>query len=151
MPLSRNPSRSAAVALLAVAAVVLAAVWWLGRTTDDVGQATARPTVPSTAAASVDPASGLPVVRVADLPPEARDTLALIDAGGPFPSDRDGAVFQNRERLLPAQARGWYHEYTVPTPGETDRGARRIVTGRDGLAYWSPDHYASFGVIEEDP
>ena len=98
-------------------------------------------------AATTDPVSGLPVVHVEHLPPEAAATLALIASDGPFPYDQDGAVFQNREGILPARARGHYHEYTVPTPGEDDRGARRIVTGADGERYWTADHYASFAWI----
>ena len=71
-------------------------------------------------------------------------TLALIDAGGPFPYRQDGTVFSNREHLLPAEAFGYYHEYTVPTPGAHDRGARRIVTGSQSEAYYTDDHYRSF-------
>jgi ribonuclease T1 len=71
-------------------------------------------------------------------------TLALIDAGGPFPYRQDGTVFSNREHLLPAEAHGYYHEYTVPTPGSADRGARRIVMGNQGEAYYTDDHYRSF-------
>lgn len=93
------------------------------------------------------PAPTTPYVDVVDLPTEAVHTLALIDAGGPFPYSRDGATFENRERLLPDHARGWYREYTVPTPGSADRGARRIIVGRDGTAYWTQDHYASFARI----
>ena len=78
---------------------------------------------------------------------EARATLLLIDAGGPFPYGQDGAVFQNREGLLPDRAEGHYREYTVPTPGEDDRGARRIVAGANGERYWTADHYASFAWI----
>jgi len=76
--------------------------------------------------------------------------LRLIDAGGPFPHRRDGVVFQNRERRLPAQARGYYHEYTVPTPGARDRGARRIVTGGNPPAafYYTDDHYSTFRRIQ---
>jgi len=94
--------------------------------------------------ATTDPASGLPLVDQADLPAGAADTLALIDAGGPFPYDEDDRTFFNREGLLPEQSQGYYREYTVPTPGEDDRGARRIVTGSDGEYYWTSDHYASF-------
>ena len=83
-------------------------------------------------------------VRVADLPPEARHTLALIERGGPFPYERDGIVFGNREGLLPKRARGYYHEYTVKTPGSRDRGARRIVAGGPGEFYYSDDHYRTF-------
>lgn len=84
------------------------------------------------------------------LPEEARDTLALIASDGPFPHRQDGAVFQNRERRLPAQARGYYREYTVRTPGERTRGARRIVTGGDPptLYWYTDDHYASFRRFE---
>ena len=73
-----------------------------------------------------------------------QQTLALIDAGGPFPYRQDGTVFSNREHLLPAEAHGYYHEYTVPTPGSADRGARRIVMGNQGEAYYTDDHYRSF-------
>ena len=88
-------------------------------------------------------------VAVAELPPEARRTLALIRTGGPFPYDRDGIVFNNREKLLPARERGWYHEYTVVTPGARNRGARRIVAARSGEFYYTDDHYASFRRIRE--
>jgi ribonuclease T1 len=86
----------------------------------------------------------VPSVAAVDLPAEAQQTLALIDAGGPFPYDRDGVVFENREGLLPHESTGYYHEYTVPTPGENDRGARRIITGASGELYWTDDHYRSF-------
>ncbi len=92
-------------------------------------------------------AEGMPTVREADLPGEARDTLDLIDAGGPFPYERDGAVFGNFEGLLPRRQRGYYHEYTVRTPGSPGRGARRIVTGRGGETYYTDDHYASFTAV----
>lgn len=85
-----------------------------------------------------------------DLPPEARQTLRLIQAGGPFPYQKDGSTFFNREQLLPQQARGYYREYTVPTPGARDRGARRIVTGGNPptVFYYTADHYRSFRRIE---
>lgn len=83
------------------------------------------------------------------LPPEAGETLALIKAGGPFPYARDGAVFRNREGLLPARPGGYYREYTVRTPGARDRGARRIVAGRGGEYYYTHDHYRSFTRIRE--
>lgn len=88
--------------------------------------------------------SGLVTVDASVLPREARATLALIAQGGPFPYDRDGVVFQNRERILPKKASGYYHEYTVPTPGESDRGARRIIVGDQGELYYTGDHYQSF-------
>jgi ribonuclease T1 len=93
---------------------------------------------------STDPESGLPWVRLAALPPEAAETVDLIDAGGPFPEDEDGGTFGNREELLPDRPSGYYAEYTVPTPGADDRGARRIVAGDAGELYWTDDHYRSF-------
>jgi ribonuclease T1 len=87
--------------------------------------------------------------KISELPPEARATLARIKAGGPFPYQRDGAVFGNREGLLPKRNRGYYREYTVKTPGARDRGARRIVVGRDGEYYYTDDHYRSFRRIIE--
>jgi ribonuclease T1 len=93
---------------------------------------------------AIDPVSGLSMVELADLPPEATETLALIDREGPFPYDQDGAVFQNREGILPDRPSGYYREYTVETPGSPDRGARRIVSGADGELYWTADHYDSF-------
>jgi ribonuclease T1 len=88
-------------------------------------------------------------VAVARLPPEARQTLERVKTGGPFAFQRDGAAFGNREGLLPRRERGYYREYTVPTPGARDRGARRIVAGRDGEYYYTPDHYRSFWRIRE--
>ena len=83
------------------------------------------------------------------LPKEAVETIALIRKGGPFPHQRDGSTFGNRERMLPSRERGWYREYTVKTPGARDRGARRIVAGRDGTLYYTDDHYRSFRRILE--
>lgn len=83
------------------------------------------------------------------LPSEAHDTLDLIDAGGPFPYDQDGTVFQNREGVLPAQGTGYYHEYTVITPGSPTRGARRIVTGEEVQEdYYTADHYETFDLVD---
>jgi len=83
-------------------------------------------------------------ISTAELPPEAVITLGLIESGGPFPYSRDGTVFYNYEGLLPAKPGGYYHEYTVITPGESDRGARRIVAGAGGEYYYTDDHYNSF-------
>ncbi|GAB4115689.1 MAG: hypothetical protein Fur0026_01820 [Sideroxydans sp.] len=91
----------------------------------------------------------LAVVSVAQLPPEARDTLRLIKQGGPFPFSRDGVVFGNYERVLPPQPRGYYHEYTVQTIGVRHRGARRIVCGPLPECYYSADHYRTFRRIRE--
>ena len=91
----------------------------------------------------------LPLVRLGDLPPEAARTIGLIESGGPFPEpERDGGVFGNREELLPDQPFGYYREYTVPTPGSYDRGARRIVAGSPGEYYWTDDHYSSFSRVD---
>jgi ribonuclease T1 len=99
----------------------------------------------STRVESRDPETGLRLVDLTALPAEARRTVALIDAGGPFPYAKDGVAFGNRERLLPIKPAGYYHEYTVPTPAEGDRGARRVVTG-DGHRqfFYTGDHYLSF-------
>ena len=88
-------------------------------------------------------------VPVEKLPLEARQTVALIKAGGPFPYAQDGKTFQNREKHLPPRERGYYREYTVKTPGAKDRGARRIVSGRGGEFYYTEDHYRSFRRIIE--
>ena len=92
-------------------------------------------------------------VALADLPPEAREVVALVHQGGPFHYDRDGVVFGNRERILPAEPRGYYHEYTVPTPGVKSRGARRIICGGPATApaacWYTSDHYRSFRRIRE--
>ena len=92
-------------------------------------------------------------VTLRDLPREAQQTIALIHKGGPFPYERDGVTFGNRERQLPHQRRGFYHEYTVTTPGATNRGARRIICGGPQRApevcYYTDDHYASFRRIRE--
>lgn len=84
-----------------------------------------------------------------ELPPEAQHTLALVRAGGPFRYAQDGRTFGNREGLLPRRGHGYYREYTVETPGERDRGPRRIVAGRDGELFYTDDHYRSFRRIRE--
>jgi ribonuclease T1 len=82
------------------------------------------------------------------LPSQAHDTLDLIEQGGPYPYSRDGTVFQNREGVLPSQSSGYYHEYTVITPGSSTRGARRIVTGEETREdYYTADHYESFDLV----
>lgn len=90
-----------------------------------------------------------PVVALADLPVQGRKTYALIFNGGPFPYDKDGSVFANRERVLPRYQRGYYREYTVKTPGSRNRGARRIICGGQAVTmpdtcYYTQDHYSSF-------
>jgi len=93
------------------------------------------------------PVSGLATISANDLPAEAIDTLILIDSGGPFPFDKDDSTFQNREGILPDEDQDWYREYTVITPGESTRGARRIVAGAENDLYWTDDHYSSFSEI----
>ena len=104
------------------------------------------------AAKAPNPAqSELPAVAIGSLPPEAQSTYQLIYAGGPFPYGKDGTVFLNRERLLPAKGRGYYREYTVKTPRSRDRGPRRIVCGGPSrvpqACYYTADHYTSFSRI----
>ena len=88
-------------------------------------------------------------VILSSLPPEARDTLRLIKQGGPFAYPRDGVVFGNFEKRLPQKQRGYYHEYTVKTPGARIRGARRIVCGKPSECYYTGDHYQTFKLIRE--
>jgi guanyl-specific ribonuclease Sa len=129
-----------------------------GADSDDslAGMASTAPADPMDGDAAESPrrrAGPDPVRADAWLPPEAVETLALIEAGGPFPYRRDGVTFENRERLLPAKPRGYYREYTVPTPGSRDRGARRIVAGGDppDVFYYTADHYRSFRRVEGLP
>ena len=88
-------------------------------------------------------------IRTAELPPEARQALERIKAGGPFSYSNDGRTFGNREAQLPKRERGYYREYTVPTPGARDPGARRIVAGRGGELYYTDNHYRTFKRIIE--
>lgn len=147
---------------LLVALLTAVLVWWLngdgGTSTQDDPDSTpsaqapensVTPSLPASdapdAGGDADPESGLPWVELDTLPPEAAETVALIDQGGPFPyPEKDGTTFSNREGVLPDQGDGYYKEYTVPTPGSDDRGARRIVTGSGGEFYWTDDHYRSF-------
>ena len=105
------------------------------------------PAAPAAYAREAPPA--IATVALHELPAEARRTVELIRQGGPFPYPRDGVVFGNRERRLPPGRRAYYHEYTVPTPGAHNRGARRIVAGQGGELYYSDDHYESFRRIRE--
>jgi guanyl-specific ribonuclease Sa len=138
--MANTRTRSAAV-LLALLVALLGGVGF--------GAAQALPV--TTAQAGCGDTSGFETTPLSALPPEAGDTYDLIQSDGPFPyPDRDGTVFQNREGLLPDCSSGYYHEYTVPTPGSPDRGARRIVTGEGGEYFYTADHYASFVLIEVD-
>ncbi len=88
-------------------------------------------------------------IAARDLPPEAQQTLTLIKQGGPFPYAKDGVVFGNYEHALPQQRRGYYHEYTVKTPGVRSRGAQRIIVGGDAEYFYTNDHYSTFKRIHE--
>ncbi len=86
----------------------------------------------------------IPVIAITQIPAEAKTTIRLIQQGGPFPYRKDGTIFGNRERRLPFKPYGYYREYTVPTPGSFDRGARRIITGQSQEFYYTSDHYQNF-------
>ncbi len=109
--------------------------------------------LPAAQARTADTPGAADSVALAALPPEARQTHRLILSGGPFPYQKDGTVFFNRERLLPPRPRGQYREYTVRTPGLSHRGARRIVCGglpptQPEACYYTADHYSSFKRIQ---
>ncbi|QCX79957.1 Guanyl-specific ribonuclease Sa3 precursor [Streptomyces sp. YIM 121038] len=131
-----------------VSASALAAAFLVGGSLTGVANA-----APQQGPAVVGPA-GFSVASVGDicysaLPSQAHDTLRLIAKNGPFPYPQDGTVFQNREGVLPKQSTGYYHEYTVKTPGSSTRGARRIVTGERGQEdYYTADHYRSFDLVD---
>ncbi|MFF5005617.1 ribonuclease domain-containing protein [Streptomyces phaeochromogenes] len=127
--------------------VCLVAVLLTGCSSADTTTGTGAGTGSVTGASAPSWAGGMETVEEARLPAEARRTLDLIDEGGPFPYAKDGSVFGNFERELPRHERGFYHEYTVRTPGERDRGARRIVTGQGGEVYYTDDHYNSFRAV----
>lgn len=101
---------------------------------------------------SVLPGSAVASVAYTGLPPQGQEVMEQIRQGGPFRYEKDGTVFGNRERLLPGQRRGYYREYTVPTPGLRHRGAKRIVCGGQqprspDACYYTEDHYSSFRLI----
>ena len=126
-------SRRITVALVGLVLLVLAG--WFAQS-----QLTGEPS---------SPATGMQERALSDLPAEATDTWQLIERGGPFPyPEDDGKVFGNREGLLPEQDRGYYHEYTVETPGSADRGARRLVTGAEDEVYYTGDRYESFVKVD---
>jgi ribonuclease T1 len=129
------------VALIAVLLVALVGLVVFARS------GSAKPTAGPAPSTSATAGTSSSTVAASALPPEARTTIKAIQAGGPFPYDRDGIVFENREGLLPAEPSGFYHEYTVPTPGSGDRGARRIVQSSGDVLYWSSDHYKTFKQI----
>lgn len=133
---------------IAVLLAILALWWWQGGTQQ-------QESLPQVASQQTSPTSPSPrEATLPDfLPSEAHQTLDLILRGGPFPHRQDGAIFGNREKHLPSQPRGHYREYTVRTPGERDRGARRIITGGDPpREFWyTADHYQTFRRFEVAP
>ncbi|MFI1101560.1 ribonuclease domain-containing protein [Streptomyces melanogenes] len=135
-------ARTTLAVLLACLALLLAGCGGASKKEAKPSGATA-----SSAAATPGWAKGTPTVRASQLPPEAQQTLKLIDQGGPFPYAKDGTVFGNFEKALPQQKRGYYHEYTVTTPKSRDRGARRLVTGQSGEVYYTGDHYKTFKAV----
>lgn len=132
-------------AVKALLALVLAFAGTVGLAT--VSQA--APITHAVAQASCGDTSGFDQAALSSLPAEATDTVNLIQSDGPFPYPKnDGVVFQNREGILPSCASGYYHEYTVITPGSSTRGARRIITGGAGEYFYTGDHYASFVLVD---
>ncbi|MFB6818335.1 ribonuclease [Streptomyces sp. NPDC056347] len=130
-------------------ATALLSVLLVGAPAATAGAATAAP-VAASSLSSLFQVTAVGSVCYTALPSQAHDTLDLIDAGGPFPYSQDGVVFQNREGVLPGQSTGYYHEYTVITPGSPTRGARRIVTGKKAQEdYYTADHYATFRLIDQ--
>ncbi len=127
-----------------IAAGVLAGQQFLGDEPSNEGQVASAEADSPTEAVRY---SNLPTAAIRDLPPEASETLERIENDGPHPYRKDGSTFQNREGILPDQEIGHYQEFTVDTPGSSDRGARRIVTGKNGERFYTDDHYQSFSEI----
>ncbi len=157
--MARRRQGSSSAGAIVLVLLVTAFLWWnqaggpadpssdRARDPGSSGQSQSQPRTQRPRQPATDPVSGLRWVAARDLPGEARQTLARIDAGGPFPEDEDDETFGNYEGILPDEPRGYYREYTVHTPGYSGRGARRIVAGQGGQYYWTADHYASFARI----
>lgn len=140
-----SPGRRLTVALVGLVALVV--VGWFVK--DNTSGSAPSPSSSSTSVAVPGASSGLDVQALSKLPAEAAKTWKLIEAKGPFPYPRnDGVTFENREKRLPQQKSGYYKEYTVPTPGSPDRGARRIVTGSEKEVFYTGDHYSTFVVVD---
>jgi ribonuclease T1 len=146
-----SPGRRLTVALVGLIALVVIG-WFVKDTTASDPAPPSSSSAPSSGAqagAVPGSASGMDVQALSKLPAEAAKTWKLIEANGPFPYPRnDGVTFQNREKRLPAKNSGYYKEYTVPTPGSQDRGARRFVTGSEKEVFYTGDHYSSFVVVD---
>lgn len=141
-PRWRPPTLGQALLLAGVLVVTILGAIGIGLLAAGGGPGTAG--APSPVAATTTPRSNLPGVAAAELPQQARETLALIDRGGPYPYSQDNTVFSNVERVLPDRPRGYYREYTVVSPGASSRGTRRLVVGAQGDVYYTADHYESF-------
>jgi guanyl-specific ribonuclease Sa len=155
-----TPGRRLSVALVGLIALVV--FGWVFKDLTSSSTPSSGPTSSSASApASASPKStaaggavagaesGLEVKPLSGLPQQAADTWKLIEKNGPFPYPRnDGVQFQNREKRLPAKAGDYYKEYTVPTPGSPDRGARRLITGNQREVYYTGDHYDTFVVVD---
>jgi len=143
-----SPGRRLTVALVGLIALVV--VGWFVK--DNVANPEKPPaSIPSSASALAVPGAkaGMDVKTLSSLPAEAGATWKLIESNGPFPHPRnDGVTFQNREKRLPQEDSGYYKEYTVPTPGSPDRGARRLVTGKEKEVFYTGDHYSTFVVVD---
>ncbi|MEY9907576.1 ribonuclease T1 [Catenulispora sp. MAP12-49] len=129
---SASPRARPSAALLALLVAAVLGLSGCGNSSSETATAT-----------SLKPA-GMAAVAETSLPAEARDVIKRIEDGGAFQYRQDGVTFQNRERRLPAEPSGYYREYTVATPGAVDRGARRLILGKNGELYYTPDHYKSF-------
>jgi guanyl-specific ribonuclease Sa len=147
--------RRITAALIGLLVLVLGG--WLVK--DNLGGSSNSSTAPTASTGAAAPAqggaavpgtdSGLPVKALSALPTQAADTWKLIKAGGPYPYPRnDDVVFENREKRLPGKQSGYYHEYTVKTPGSADRGARRLISGQAHELFYTGDHYSSFVVVD---
>ncbi len=140
-------ARPALVALATLVVAVAATAVLHDGSNGNTSTPTANAPTTDTKASGPSRHSDLPTISVDELPNEAVEVLALIENDGPFPHSQDGAIFQNREGILPSRGSSHYREYTVATPGSSDRGARRIVAGADGERYYTDDHYESFREI----
>ena len=138
-----SPHRRISAALIGL--LVLVIIGWVGRH-EVADPAAGAPT--DNRPAAVASAAGLPVQSLSQLPLQVGQEWQLIQHGGPFRYRQDGVAFGNRERHLPPRQSGYYHEYTVPTPGAHDRGARRLITGGAAELYYTGDHYVSFVVVD---
>lgn len=144
-----GPGRRSLVGLLLLLTILSAC----GGIDGDDGDAAATSTIAAATGAQIAPFPGTDqppsdwtgsTVSLDAVPAEVGSTLQLIADDGPYPYPQDGSTFQNREGMLPDHPSGFYHEFTVETPGSPDRGARRLVVGDDGAIYYTDDHYESF-------